>query len=348
LSNRTVLMIGNYLPQPKYNKNIWQFLAERLSAQGWKVIRTSSKENQFLRLMDMLSTVWKNRDTYALAQIDVFSGRAFFFAQSCSWLLRKLRKPIILTLHGGGLAEFAQAHPRSVKRVFQRASVIVTPSPFLQRALSPFHPDIRHIPNPIDAHSAIVRLRQKPEPALIWVRAFHQIYNPNLAVESIALLIPEYPDLRLLMLGPDKGDGSLLQFRMDALTLGVDKHIELIGAVDHKDVARWLDKADIFINTTNFDAAPRSVLEAMANGLCVVSTNVGGVPYIIEDGKDGLLVPPDEPELMATAIRKILTDHHLAEMLSKNARLKSVHYDWSSILPQWMTLLKEVSDQDHG
>lgn len=232
--------------------------------------------------------------------------------------------------------------------LFQRASVVVTPSPFLQHALSSFHPDIRHIPNPIDASAAIVRLRQNPRPILVWVRAFHQIYNPNLAVQSIALLAPDFPDLRLLMIGPDKGDGSLSQFIQEASTLSVDQNIELIGPLYHEDVLAWLDKADIFINTTNFDAAPRSVLEAMANGLCVVSTNVGGVPYIIEDGKDGLLVPPGEPELMAAEIRKILTDHQLAEMLSKNARSKAIQYDWSSILPQWLALLQEVTDQDNG
>ncbi|HHX08675.1 MAG TPA: glycosyltransferase family 4 protein [Chloroflexi bacterium] len=348
MANRAVLMIGNYLPQPKYNKNIWQFLAERLSTHGWRVITTSSKENQVVRLIDMLHTVWRYRQKYQLAQIDVFSGKAFFFAQVCSWLLKILRKPIILTLHGGGLAEFAQTNPRKVSSLFQRASVVVTPSPFLQHALSSFHPDIRHIPNPIDASAAIVRLRQNPRPILVWVRAFHQIYNPNLAVQSIALLAPDFPDLRLLMIGPDKGDGSLSQFIQEASTLSVDQNIELIGPLYHEDVLAWLDKADIFINTTNFDAAPRSVLEAMANGLCVVSTNVGGVPYIIEDGKDGLLVPPGEPELMAAEIRKILTDHQLAEMLSKNARSKAIQYDWSSILPQWLALLQEVTDQDNG
>lgn len=341
-------MIGNYLPQPKYNKNIWQFLSENLTAKGWRVITTSSKENKILRLLDMLYTVWKHRQDYQLAEIDVFSGRAFSFVQACSWLLVRLKKPIIFTLHGGGLADFAQLHPNRVRRVFQRASVIVTPSPFLQQMLSAFHSDIRYIPNPIEAHSAIVRLRRNPQPILIWVRAFHQIYNPSLAVKSLALLVPDFPEIRLLMLGPDKGDGSFSKFKQDAIALNVDKHIELIGAVSHEDVLLWLDKADIFINTTNFDTAPRSVLEAMANGLCVVSTNVGGVPYIIEDGKDGLLVPPGEPELMADAIRKVLRDHQFAEMLSKNAHQKAINYDWSSILPQWLNLLQEVSDQNNG
>lgn len=348
MSKQTILMIGNYLPQPKYNKNIWQFLSENLSAQGWNVITTSSKENKFLRLLDMLYSVWKYRHVYELAQIDVFSGSAFTFAQSCSWLLNRLKKPVIFTLHGGGLADFARSHPKRVERLLKRASVAVTPSPFIQHSLSSFRADIRFIPNPIDSSAAIFRIRQNPKPTLIWIRAFHQIYNPLLAVRVVELLASDFPDLRLLMVGPDKGDGSLSLFTQEALRLGVDHRIDLIGPIKHEDVPKWLDKGDIFLNTTNFDAAPSSVLEAMANGLCVVSTNVGGVPYIIEDGKDGLLVLPGEPELMAAAIKKILTNHLLAETLSNNARLRAAHYDWSLILPQWLTLLQEVSEQNNG
>jgi len=51
---------------------------------------------------------------------------------------------------------------------------------------------------------------------------------------------------------------------------------------------------------------------------------------------------------MADAIRKILTNHYLAETLSTNARLKAINYDWSSILPQWLALLQEVTDKNNG
>jgi len=340
MSQTTILMVGNYLPSPKYNKNIWHFLAERLSSQGWNVITTSSRQNLLLRLFDMLSTVWRYRHIYKIAQIDVFSGKAFIFSECCSWLLNKLNKPIVLTLHGGGLADFANSHPERVRRVFQRALKIITPSPFLQGAMQNYHPGIHFIPNPIDISSAIVRIRENPQPVLIWVRAFHQIYNPSLAVKVVKILASDFPDLHLLMIGPDKGDGSLNRFHQEAVRLGVDKRIEIIGAVSHEDIPVWLDIGDVFLNTTNYDAAPRSVLEAMANGLCVVSTNVGGMPYIIEDGVNGLLVPPDEPKLLSDAVRTILTNQHLAVTLSKNAHQEALKHDWSLILPQWETLLK--------
>lgn len=342
MSQTTILMVGNYLPSPKYNKNIWHFLAERLSSQGWNVITTSSRENSLLRLFDMLSTVWRYRHIYKAAQIDVFSGKAFIFSECCSWLLNKLNKPIVLTLHGGGLADFANSHPERVRRVFQRASKIVTPSPFLQGAMQDYYPGIHFIPNPIDISSAIVRIRENPQPVLVWVRAFHKVYNPMLAVKVIKILASEYPNIHLLMIGPDKGDGSLNRFHQGAVRLGVDERIEIIGAVSHEDIPVWLDKGDVFLNTTNYDAAPRSVLEAMANGLCVVSTNVGGMPYLLDDGFDGLLVEPGHALGMAKAVSRILSNPGFAKILSSNALMKARTHDWSEVLPKWEALFNNM------
>jgi glycosyltransferase involved in cell wall biosynthesis len=114
------------------------------------------------------------------------------------------------------------------------------------------------------------------------------------------------------MLGPNKGDGSQAETLQIAKSLNVDQVIHVVGGVPHEQIPDWLDKADIFINTTNYDTAPRSVLEAMANGLCVVSTNVGGIPYLLKDGVDCLLVSPDAHDAMAHAILAILTEPQLA------------------------------------
>ncbi len=93
---------------------------------------TSDKMNQGLRLLDMAWTIIRHRKQYAVAQVDVFSGKAFIWSEVCTWLLKKLRKPVILTLHGGKLPEFARQHPKRVKRVLQAADAVVSPSPYHQ------------------------------------------------------------------------------------------------------------------------------------------------------------------------------------------------------------------------
>jgi glycosyltransferase involved in cell wall biosynthesis len=124
-----------------------------------------------------------------------------------------------------------------------------------------------------------------------------------------------------------------------ATQLHVEERIELPGKVTKAEVPDWMNRADIFLNTTNIDNTPVSVLEAMACGLCVISTNVGGIPYLLEHEHDALLVPPDDPVAMATAVRRLLTEPGLAERLSRNARQTVEEFDWSILLPRWEALL---------
>lgn len=338
----TILMIGNYLRSPKHNRNVWHSLADRLPEVGWKVLTTSSQENQLLRLLDMLTTIFRKRHQYSIAQIDVFSGKAFAFAKFGAMLLNLIKKPVILTLHGGGLPDFAQTHARAVQRLLNSAAVVVTPSPFLQQGLSQFRPDIRYIPNPVQLSLMSYRQRNQVQPKLIWVRAFHEIYNPTMAVRVLDLLKTDYPLITLEMIGPHKGDGSLHRVRRFSAERQLSQKLHIIPGVEHDQIPDLLNQADIFINTSNYDTSPRSLIEAMACGLCVVSTNVGGVPWLVDDGENGLLVPPNDFIGMANAIRSILEGPELAAQLSRNARKKAEQHDWQTILPQWDALFREV------
>jgi glycosyltransferase involved in cell wall biosynthesis len=124
----------------------------------------------------------------------------------------------------------------------------------------------------------------------------------------------------------------------------VDDRVEFQGTVGKKDVPRWISRGDIFLNTTNVDNTPVSVVEAMACGTCIVSTDVGGVPYLLEHEHDALLVPPRDPDAMAAAVGRVLTEPDLPGRLSANARLKAVTFDWSAVLGEWERLLRSLED----
>lgn len=342
MSKRSILMIGNFLPSPKHNKNVWHFLSEKLAETGWTVITTSDKDNQFIRLLDMLFTIWRRKNYFQVAHIDVFSGKAFIYAKLSTVFLKLLKKTIVLTLHGGGLPEFSMKYSWSVRRLLLAADVVVTPSVYHQKAFSHIRSDIKQIPNPIDLREAIYRERKDVVPRLIWVRAFHDVYNPNMAIRVLDLLYLSYPEVFLYMLGPDKGDGSLDSALKLSKELDIESKLQIVGHVTHDEVPRWLDKADIFINTSNYDTAPRSLLEAMGNGLCVVSTNVGGIPLIATDKFEAILVDPNDFGEMALAVKQVLDSPDLANKLSKNARLRVEQSDWSKILPKWDELFSKL------
>jgi glycosyltransferase involved in cell wall biosynthesis len=229
-----------------------------------------------------------------------------------------------------------------VKKCLTWATVVTAPSRYLMEQMRPYRADIRLLPNPLNLSSYRFSLREQPQPQLIWLRAFHEIYNPLLALKVVALLTADFPDIRLTIIGPDKRDGSLQRLLQLRVELGLADHVTLLGGVPNAEVPGLMHRGDIFLNTTNVDNTPVSVLEAMACGLCVVSTNVGGIPYLLEHEHDALLVPPDDPAAMATALCRILTEPGLAKQLSRNARRKVEQFDWSVILPQWEALLTFV------
>ncbi len=184
-----------------------------------------------------------------------------------------------------------------------------------------------------------------PAPKLVWLRAFHDIYNPSLAVQVVAQLVRDFPDAQLVMMGPDSRDGSLDETKKLATQLGVMDRLTCTGPVAKLNVPHLLNQGDILLNTPRVDNTPVSVLEAMACGLCVVSTNVGGIPYLLEDESDALLVPTDDAAAMAQAIRRFLTEDGLAERLSRNGRRKAEQFDWTMVLPRWQQLLTDFSEK---
>ncbi|MCG3146238.1 MAG: D-inositol-3-phosphate glycosyltransferase [Gammaproteobacteria bacterium] len=337
-----LLLVGNFLSIKGGNPTIVEEFAVRLEQAGFPLTTTSSRLSRILRLLDMLWTVFSRRTFYQIAYVEIYSGLSFVWADLVVMLLNVLRKPHILTLHGGNLPVFAARNPGRVRNLLKNAAAVTAPSSYLQKAMQSYRQDIILLPNPLDISHYSFRMRAVPAPRLVWLRAFHHIYNPSLAPRVLALLANEFPDINLTMFGPDKMDGSFELTRKTAHAMGVQDRIGFPGAVPKERVPEVLQTGDIFLNTTNVDNTPVSVLEAMACGLCVVTTNVGGLPDLLEDGVDALLVPPDDSQAMANAIRRLLIEPGLAEKLSVNARRKVEGFDWSVILPQWERLFTEL------
>ncbi len=336
-----ILLISNFL-SGHGSRGVCEELALRLSADGMRVITASNKPARIPRLIDMLETAWSRRDDYDFAHVAVFSGFAFIWAEATCALLKNLGKPYALTLHGGNLPSFARAHPERIRRLLNSAEVVLAPSAYLREALSPYRSDIGLMENALDIDRYPFRLRQKIKPTLVWLRSFHEIYNPTLAPTVLRWIADEFPEARLIMVGPDKKDGSLERTRQAAKERRVAEHITFVGGIEKSAVPEWLNRGDIFLNTTNIDNTPVSVIEAMACGLCVVSTNVGGIPFLLKDEQDALLVPPNHPDAMVDAIRRILRDTDLARALSENARNKAERYDWSVVLPKWKEMARQA------
>jgi len=341
-----LLIVGSFLPGFELERYAGGDLAKKLMAVGGKVITTSNVCSRPLRLLDMLRTVYLRRRDYDVAHITVFSGLAFFYAECVVRLLTFIGKPCILDLHGGNLPDFASRHPARIARLFSRACLVVSPSRYLYAKLKPMRPDIHLIPNAIDIRQYSYSFRHPLGARLLWLRAFHRIYNPMMAPAVLARLLETRPQAQLTMVGPDKGDGSYEATRKAAAGLGVLDRIRFAGPVPKGSVAQVLGEHNIFLNTTNIDNTPVSVIEALAGGLPVVSTNVGGIPYLLEHGKTALLVQPGNVEEMADAVKRLFSQPELAGRLAENGRRLAESFDWEVVLPQWLALSTQlISDR---
>lgn len=343
--SRRALFIGNFLSAAGRSRGVSEELVIRLTALGWQLRVASHRPARLGRVLDMLETAWEARDGYDVAHVEVYSGAAFAWAETVCFLLRRLGKPYVLTLHGGNLPTFARRWPRRVRSLLASANAVTAPSPYLPHALAPLAPRVPFsvIENALDLGAYDWRLRAPAAPRLRWLRAFHPLYNPVLAPAVLARLAAEHPDATLHMAGPETSPGALAAARRRADELGVSDRVHFGGPLAKAAVPGWLAAGDVFLNTTNADNVPVSVLEALACGLCVVSTDVGGLRQLLTHEEDALLVPPDDADAMAAAVHRVLAEPVLARRLSTGARRTAARFDWASVLPRWDGLLCAVA-----
>ena len=343
-----ILFIGNFLSASGKSRSVSEELAQRLSRRGWSIATSSSISNRFLRLLDMIANSVRHGRSGDVAVIEVYSSPAFLWAEITAGILKVLKKSVVLVLHGGNLPGFSKNNHKRVSRLLKTADVVVSPSHFLQRKLSKFRNDIQVIPNAIDLIDTAADEKVQVKADIAWIRAFHEIYNPALAVKVLSMVLEKFPEATLTMYGPDKGDGSLQDTKRIADELGILDQIVFAGQIPKVDVQKKLSGHSIFINTTNIDNTPVSVIEAMAARLAIVSTDVGGIPNLLEHERTGLLVPPNDVDAMAGAVMRILTEDGLAEGLSTNARREAEKYSWDVVIPRWEQLFDRVIAGSRG
>ncbi|WP_313803888.1 glycosyltransferase family 4 protein [Flavobacterium sp.] len=333
-----LLYIGNKLSTHGLNKTSIETLGAFLKTEGFVVHYSSSKKNLFFRILDMLFNVCKYSRKTDYVLIDTYSTSAFWYAFMVSQLCRVLHVKYIPILRGGDLPNRLKVSPMFCNLLFKNAYKNIAPSHYLLTEFEKAgYTNLAYIPNTIEIQNYNLRQRSVIQPKIIWVRAFAEIYNPKMAVDVLHQIKTYYPNAELCMVGPDK-DGSGAATQGYAKSLGLD--VRFTGQLSKKEWTTLANDYDIFINTTHFDNTPVSVMEAMALGLPVVSTNVGGIPYLLNHNENALLVADDNVCEMVKAVSLLLEDTVLTDKLSKAGRAKAESWDWQTVKKDWIALLR--------
>lgn len=270
--------------------------------------------------------------------IDTYSTYNFWYAFIISQLCRIFKLRYIPKLHGGNLPNRLRKSPRFSRMIFANSYINMAPSGYLLSAFreAGFDKTI-YIPNTIEIQNYQFKIRRKLRPKLLWVRSFSPIYNPEMAVRVLNLVAKEYPQAEMCMVGPDK-NGNLQKTKALAESLGLK--VKFTGKVSKEEWTAISQDYDIFINTTHFDNTPVSVIEAMALGLAVVSTNVGGLPFLLTDRKTALLVNDNDADHMSRCISELLSNQNLKNILVHNALNLVKGFDSKKVKWMWSEILK--------
>ena len=252
-------------------------------------------------------------------------------------LSRRLDVPLTVTLRGTEVPLSQRRFRRlQIKRVLAGADRVIAVSQSLAdlagRLGAPAE-RIRVIPNGIDG--GLFRPGSKAEarhalglpadrPLLVSVGGLTDRKGHHRIIELLPSLLTAYPDLLFAVVGGPSVEGDTGP-KLRALTseLGLSEHVRLVGACAHEQIPTWLRAADLFCLATRNEGRPNAVIEAMACGLPVVTTDVGGNAEIVKPGQDGLLVPFGEPAALLEALRRGLATRWDHEAISQRARART-------------------------
>lgn len=291
---------------------------------NWRGLRAG------FRLVSYWLDLWR-----AARRADVFhlmanSGWSWHLFALPALLVGRLRGvPVVVNYRGGGAGEFLAKSQRSVRFAMRRAAALIVPSGFLVDVFGRFGMRAEIVPNIIDLALFRPRAPRVGEGVhLVVTRNLEALYDNASAIRALALLRARFPEAVLTIAGSGPEEGAL---RALVAELGLQDAVHFAGILDRAGVAALYQQADLLLNPSLADNMPNSVLEAMASGVPVVSTAVGGVPYMLRDGETGLLVPPQQPELLAAAATRALAEPGLWQRLSNAALAEVQRYTWPQV-----------------
>jgi len=273
--------------------------------------------------------------------IHIFSASYFSFllAPTPALLIGKLYgKRLLLNYHSGEARDHLQRWRRSAIPTIRLADVLIVPSPYLVRVFAEFGLHAEPIFNLIEIDQFRFRERAALRPIFLSNRNFEKHYGVDRVLRAFATIQKRIPEARLIIAGDGPERTSLEELARD-LNL---QNAEFIGRVGHERIVELYDSTDIFLNGSEIDNQPLSLLEAFACGLPVVTTDAGGIPDMVVPEKTALVVPRGEYEQLAASALRLLANPVLAKSLIEEALEECRKYRWEAVRDQWLNLYYEL------
>lgn len=293
----------------------------------WPVLRAAA------RLLPYLAALWRAAGRCDVVHLMANSGWSWhLFAAPALWIAGWRGVPVVVNYRGGEAQTFLARSERWVRLSLRQASLLVVPSGFLQDVFSRHGYRAEIVPNIVSLERFCPGGERSTVPLLVVARNLEPLYDNATALRAFALVRAQQPDARMTVAGSGPQEAELKAL---AAELGVAEAVSFCGRIDREQMAELLRSGHVALNPSLADNMPNSVLEALACGVPVVSTEVGGVPFIVRHGETALLVPPGDAQAMARAVLQVLGDASLAQRLREAGLALVRQFTWEQVGPRW-------------
>lgn len=288
------------------------------------------------RLAPYLLALWRTAGRSDVMHLMANSGWSWhLFAAPAIWVGWLRGVPVVVNYRGGEAGSFLARSGRLVRLSLRRASRLVVPSGFLHELFSRHGYVADIVPNIVSLDRFSPGGPKPAAPQLVVARNLEALYDNATALRAFAIVRAQHLDARLTVAGTGPLEADLKAL---AASLGVADAVTFCGRIDRDQMADLLRSSHVALNPSLADNMPNSVLEALASGVPVVSTRVGGVPYIVADEQTALLVPPGNEQAMAQAVLRLLDDPALSQRLSMAGLQLVQQYTWGQVGPRWASV----------
>lgn len=287
------------------------------------------------RLVPFVACLWGAAGRVHLFHVMANSGWAWHvFAAPAVWVAKLRGIPVVVNYRGGGAEKFFARSIFWIRPTIRLADRLIVPSAYLQQIFRRCGLTAEIVPNVIDldrfAPRAAANGGRCGGPHLIVTRNLEPLYDIETAIRALAVVRNTHPGARMTIAGSGPERERLAGL---AQALGVAAHVTFTGRLDNDRIAELYRQADVFVNPSLVDNMPISILESLASGVPVVSTDVGGVRFVVEHGKTALLVRPRDPAALAQAVLEVLSDPPRAAERVRAGRESVQQYAWSHVRP---------------
>jgi glycosyltransferase involved in cell wall biosynthesis len=301
------------------------------------------------RLIAYAGSLWSCAGRVDLLHVMANSGWSWhLFAAPAIWIAKLRGVPVIVNYRGGEAASFLARSARWVIPTLARADRVAVPSGYLREVFERFDVHCDVLPNIISTdrfHPAETPFTVTQAPHVVVARNLEPIYDNACAIRALGILVETLPAASLTLAGAGPERAALESL---AREVGIADRVTFAGRLDRTQMAELYRRADVVLNPSLVDNMPNSVLEALASGVPVVSTRVGGVPHVVKNEITALLVAPGDAAAMAASIVRLSSQPALAQALRENGLAEVQQYTWLRIAPRLLELYGAVLDRTCG